>query len=312
MPSLNPSSKLYLLLVGVELDTFSILPPLVLGGIRGVPLPMPTTLVGALMRTVLTSPIEPEVVFEEAGKVGILYATFRPAPYAVTTTIEEGITLSYQKRERFRALRDATQCLDILIGRMNFGFKLPKGKKEVVEQAIKKIEELIGHEVSKECIKVLEAVENLFGPLARPITGFGDVSYIAYVVTNPNLAVHAWGIHRIGRKEDLAVVRSVSITPINNLKILGEDQLKDSILARFYIPTRLAVKRPAGSVPYKMRVFINGNVRDEWMYIPQPLTPGGGLDMMVMVNTKEAVVFEVNTSEFSDNLILPREVIEHA
>lgn len=314
MPGLNSNSKLYLLLVSVELDTFSILPPLVLGGIRSTPLPMPTTLVGALMRAVLTSSIEPapEAVFEEAGKAGILYASFRPAPYAVITTIEDGITLSYQKRERFRALKDATQCLDILIGRMNFGFKLPKGKKEVVEKAMKNIEELIGHEVSKECMKVLEAIENLFGPLARTITGFGDISHIAYIVTNPNLAVHAWGIHRIGRKEDLAVVRNVSITPINNLRLLGEDQLREMITTRFYIPAGLAVERPVGSVSYKMRVFINGSVRDEWVYTPPPLTPGNkGLDMKVMVNTREAVALEVSTSEFRDYLILPREVIEH-
>ena len=104
----------------------------------------------------------------------------------------------------------------------------------------------------------------------------------------------------------------MSIIPINNLRILGEDELSRMIPTRFYIPTRLAEERPVGSVPYKMRVFISGNIRDEWMYIPQPLTPDWDLDMKVMVNTREAVAFEIKTSEFSDYLILPREVVEHA
>ena len=307
MPGLNPSSKSYLLLVGVELDTFSILPPLVLGSTRGVPLPMPTTLVGALMRAVLTSPIEPEpeAVFEGAGRTGILYATFRPAPYAVTTTIEGGITLSYQRRERFRALRDATQCLDVLIGRMNFGFKLSRSKKEVIEYAIKKIEELIGHEVSKECIEVLVAVENLFSPLARPITGFGDVSYIAYIVTNPDLAKYAWGITRIGRKEDLAVVRDVRVIPLSKLK-----RVNSSIInTRFYVPASLVRGVQANGIPYNMRVYINGRDEEEPVYVPPPFIPDDrALNMQVVINGDMAVVYEVSTEEFTDYLVIPREV----
>ena len=312
MPGSN--SKLYLLLVGVELDTFSILPPLVLGSTRGVPLPMPTTLVGALMRATLTSPVEPEpeAVFEEAGRAGIIYASFRPAPYAVITTMERAMTLPYQKRERFRALRNATKCMDVLIGRVNYAFKKPRGNKNVIERAREEIGRLIGREVDEECMDVLEAVDNLFTPIMRPLTGFGGVSYIAYIVANPALARSAWGITRIGRKEDLAVVREVSITPINSLRVLGVDELKDSITTRFYMPARLAEGVPEGGVQYKMRVFLNGGVRDEWVYTPQPMTPGDwGLGMKVMVNTREAVALEVKTSEFTDNLVLPREVVGH-
>mgnify|MGYP001770690837 FL=1 len=313
MLGVGSNSKPYLLLVSIELDTFSILPPYVIGS-RGIPLPMPTTLVGALMYPVLTrkyGPIEldPKTIYKEAYNIGILYASFRPGPYAVVTTMERVIELPYQKSYRAEKIKYLPDCLEVLVVSINYGIKVPWGAGSQEKESIKKdIEELLGHEVKKKCIDFLEAYNYLYGVSSRSLTVFGDTSYIAYIVRDPSIARHAWEVVRVGRKEDLGVVRDVKVIPLNELGMVIHT---NNILTRFYAPASLVSNAKMNTIPYKMQVYVNGEFGEEPVYVPPSFTPDyWELRMELTPDWNSAVVYEVKTNDFVDYLLVPRKVVE--
>ena len=321
-------SKLFLILVGVDLETFSILPPYVLGS-RNIPVPMPTTLIGALVYPILvdkygTKELNPDVIYNEANNLGIRYVTFRAAPYATITTLERAISITYQRPKRQELLTYLNKCLDVIRIAMNYGLTHPKmkskkksqkedkvhngenrGEKDEIELLKKLAEKHLGRSPNEICIKLLaEGVYDiLFTVTSRGITIFNGTSYIAYVVSNKELAKYAWQIVRIGRKEDLVVVRDVKALALNELK----QSEKITINTRFYVLKGLVKDEPSNATLWNMMVYLNGKVIEDGVYVPR-----GILNAQFTVDPSKSIIYEVNINEARDYVIIPREVVENA
>lgn len=321
------SSKLFLILVGVDLETFSILPPYVLGS-RSIPVPMPTTLVGALVYPILidkygTKELNPDVIYNEANNLGIRYVTFRAAPYVTTIMLERAVSITYQRRQRLSMLKYINKCLDVISIAVNYGLTHPmkskkknqnenevrndenKDEKDEIELLKKLVERHLGRSPDETCIELLaEGIYDiLFTVTSRGITIFGDTSYIAYVVSNKELVKYAWQIIRIGRKEDLAVVRDVKVLALNELK----QSEKITINTRFYVLKGLVKDEPSNATLWNMMVYLNGKVIEDGVYVPR-----GILNAQFTVDPSKSIIYEVNIDEARDYVIIPREVVENA
>ncbi|MGC8607622.1 MAG: hypothetical protein ACP5L5_08700 [Vulcanisaeta sp.] len=282
----------FLILVAVDLETFSILPPHVLAS-RSIPVPTPLTLIGALLYPVMEDKYgvrepNPDDLYKEAYNIGIHYVTFRAAPYATVMTLERAMSITYQRRLKEMSTSIISKCIDVFAEIENYGLKATENK----------------YGSNNECIKQYkEVIANAFAVASRGITVFNGTSYIAYIVNNEELVKYAWQIVRIGRKEDLVVVRDVKLVGLNELKLLGDV----SFNSRFYVPKESIKGEPMNASLWQMPIYINGSVHEEDVYVPHGL-----FNSTIMVDTTKAITYEVTIDGMKEFIVIPREVIENA
>jgi CRISPR-associated protein Cas5 subtype I-A len=282
----------YLILVDIDLPIFSVLPPYVLST-QSQPAPSPTTLIGALMRAVRrnrdgvldeSAPIG-EVV-REAFEEGVLYALFWVPPYATAYSLERVFTMTYQKPNRAKWLGEeyVTRCLGDLLEIENTGST--KG-------------------VSKECGKLYdEAISIMWGVAPRGLVSYASTAHILYITTNRGLARWAWLITRVGRKEDVAFVRNVTIYDLRGLIVSINGLVNYE--TRFYIPARLVREAPNSRV-WVLREVVNGVIRDGEFLVPVgvpspvPITYKPRLD--------EALLIRLPLGGGVEHVPIPREVV---
>ena len=285
------NSKLFLILVSIDLETFSILPPYVLGS-RNIPVPMPTTLIGALLYPVMKDKygdheLDFDEIYKEAQGLGIRYVTFRAAPYLSITTLERATSITYQRRLMKMNMEVIKECIDVFTEIENYGLKT--------------VEEKYGSK--NKCIEQYkEVILNTFAISSRGITVFSGTSYIAYIVNNENLAKYAWQIVRIGRKEDLVVVRDVKVLDLNELKPLDISAFN----TRFYVPKNI-VREVSYASLWRMMNYLNGDIRDDDIYVPRGL-----FNAHVVIDPDKSIVYEVSIDGMREFVIIPREVVRNA
>ena len=203
--SLKNDTSRYIVLVDIDIPIFSTLPPYVLSS-QSLPAPSPTALIGALMGAirryrdgVLDESASIEEIVRKAFEEGVLYALFWVPPYATTYTLERVFTMTYQKPNRAKRLSEeyVTKCLDDLLTIENTG--TTEG-------------------VSEECRKLYdEAVSVMWSVAPRGLVSYASTAHILYITTNRDLARWAWLISRVGRREDVAFVRNVSVFALSDL-----------------------------------------------------------------------------------------------
>ena len=287
-----PPKNYYVLLVDIDLPFLSTLPPRVLST-QSQPAPSPTALIGALMHVVRgyrdgvldeSAPIE-EVV-KEAFEEGVLYALFWVPPYATTYTLERVFTMTYQRPDRARRLSEEyiSKCLGDLLAIENTG---------IVEMA------------SEECRKLYdEAVSVMWGVAPRGLVTYASTAHILYITTNRDLAKWAWLITRLGRKEDIALVRNVSVFELGDLVTSPSEN--SPYTTRFYIPNRL-VREASNSQIWVLPGVINGVIHEEEFLVPVgvptpvPITYKPRLDNTVLI--------KVPLDSRVEHVPIPREVV---
>jgi hypothetical protein len=216
-----------------------------------------------------TAPIE-EVVKEAFGE-GVLYALFWVPPYATTLTLERVFTMIYQRRAGLLTEGNVVKCLDDLLTIENTG-----STKMVSEEC----EEFCGGAVMK-----------MWNVSPRGLVTYASTAHILYITSNRDLARWAWLITRVGRKEDVAFVRNVSVFGLGDL-IVNSAGGVEGFGTRFYMPSRLV--KTAHGERWVMREVVNGTIREEEFVVPMagprpvPMTyqprPGEALTIRVPVN----------------------------
>jgi len=283
----------FAILVDIDLPTLSVLPPYVLST-QSQPAPSPTTLIGALMSAVRrhrdgvldeSAPIE-EVV-REAFEEGVLYALFWVPPYATTFSLERVFTMAYQKPNRAKWLSEEyiTKCLGDLLAIEN------TGKAEVA---------------SGECRELYtNAVSLMWSVAPRGLVTYASTAHILYITSNRDLARWAWLITRVGRKEDVAFVRNVSVFGLASLVISPSGG--GPYTTRFYIPSRLA-REASNTRVWVMRGVVNGAIREEEFLVPV------GVPVPVPITYKprldNTVLIRLQLDGGVEHVPIPREVVE--
>ncbi|MEL9991469.1 MAG: CRISPR-associated protein Cas5 [Thermoproteus sp.] len=184
---------------------------------RGVPVPPPSTLLGALA-AVLYHPTEREVGEEVVEAVR--YASFYVPHYQSVENISRHFTWLSQKKQRIKALKAATRLVE--------GASINEVYKDLKNYANIKssLEELRKHSP----IEVARiAVQVLLMPATRLETYFAESGYLLYVIDDPKVAESARMIYRLGPKESL-----IAVTP---LEVENVQRIRDgAIKTRFYFP----------------------------------------------------------------------------
>jgi CRISPR/Cas system-associated protein Cas5 (RAMP superfamily) len=287
-----PLKNYHVLLVDIDLPTLSILPPYVLST-QSQPAPSPTALIGALMRAVRrhrdgvldeTAPIE-EIV-KNAFEEGILYALFWVPPYASTFSLERVFTMTYQRADRAGLLTEenVTKCLGDLLTIEDTGS---------------------ARMVSEECREFCDGViMKMWNVAPRGLVTYATTAHILYITTNRDLARWAWLITRLGRREDVAFVRNVSVFNLGDL-IVDSISGNESLGTRFYMPSRLVVT--AHGERWVMREVVNGVIREEEFVVPVAgprLVP-----MTYKPRVDGAVIIRVPVNGAFEFVQVPREVV---
>jgi len=283
----------YLVLVDVDLPIFSILPPYVLSS-QSQPVPSPTALIGALMHAIRryrdgnldeSAPIE-EIV-REAFEEGVLYALFWVPPYVATYSLERVFTMTYQKPGRAKLLTEenVVKCLGDLLTIENTG----DAKR-------------VGEECREFCSGV---VLKMWSVAPRGLVAYAATAHVLYITTNRDLAKWAWLITRIGRREDVALVRNVSTYDLRGLvtSINGNVTYK----TRFYIPTRL-ITTVANSQRWVLRRVVNGIIREEAFEVPMMGIPSP-VPISYKPNPDETVLIKLTLDGKVEHVPIPREVV---
>jgi len=292
--SLKNDTSRYVMLVDVDIPIFSTLPPYVLSS-QSLPAPSPTALIGALMSTIRryrdgvldeSTPIE-EIV-RKAFEEGVLYTLFWVPPYATTYTLERVFTMTYQKPDRAKRLSEecVTKCLDDFLTIENTGST---------------------KDVSEECRKLYdEAVSIMWSVAPRGLVSYASTAHILYITTNRDLARWAWLISRVGRREDVAFVRNVSVFVLSDLIVsVGGNE---GLSTRFYLPSRLLIN-PAHGQRWVLREVVNGDIREEEFMVPvMSLKP---IPMFYKPKTNEAIVIRLPIDGGFEFVVIPREVVKN-
>ena len=187
---------------------------------RGVPVPPPSTLLGALA-AVLYHPTEREVG-EEVTKA-VKYASFHVPHYYSVENISRHFTWLSQRKGRLKAVEAAMRILG--------GAPLREVYDVLRNYAnVRKPEELERYgavEVARMVAQVL------LSPATRLETYFADGGYLLYVVEDAKTAEAARMIYRVGPKEAL-----VAVTPVDVERV---ERLEDGVVkTRFYFPREAA------------------------------------------------------------------------
>jgi len=290
--SLKNDTTLYVILVDVDIPIFSTLPPYVLST-QSLPAPSPTALIGALMSAIRRyrdgvldelTPIE-EIV-RKAFEEGILYTLFRVPPYATTLTLERVFTMTYQRRVGLLTEENVVKCLDDLLTIENTG-----STKMVSE----KCREFCGSVVMK-----------MWNVAPRGLVIYASTAHILYITTNRDLARWAWLITRIGRREDVAFVRNVSVFVLGDLIVsVGGNE---GLSTRFYLPSRL-LNNPAHGQRWVLREVVNGDIREEEFMVPV-MSPKP-VPMFYKPKTNEAIVIRLPVDGGFEFVAIPREVVKN-
>jgi hypothetical protein len=231
-----------------------------------------------------SAPIE-EVVREAFGE-GVLYALFWVPPYATAFTLERVFSMTYQKPDRAKLLSEEfiTKCLGDLLTIEDTGVK---------------------EGVSKECRKFYEyTVSKMWGVAPRGLVTYAETAHALYITTNRDLARWAWLITRIGRREDVAFVRDVSVFGLGDLVVSpNEDSLYTT---RFYMPSRL-VREASNKRVWVLREVVNGIIREGEFLVPV------GVPVPVPIaykpNPNEALVIRLQLGGGVEHVPIPREVV---
>jgi len=279
----------FAILVDIDLPTLSVLPPYVLST-QSQPAPSPTTLIGALMSAVRrhrdgvldeSAPIE-EVV-REAFEEGVLYALFWVPPYATTFSLERVFTMAYQRTDRAGLLTEenVVKCLGDLLTIEDVGS---------------------ARMVSGECREFCgNVVMKMWNVAPRGLVTYASTAHILYITTNRDLARWAWLITRVGRKEDIAFVRNVSVFGLGDLVVGGVEGLG----TRFYMPSRLVAT--AHGERWVMREVVNGVIREEEFVVP--VAGPRPVPMTYKPKVDGAVTIRVPVNGGFEFVQVPREVV---
>lgn len=209
----------------VELEVFSevsIGPPLIGPAPPALPAPPPTTLLGALSYPYLREREIPETI----------YVNGRPCSPAVKLIDRvHYASAGFYGRVEQRTLERVIQAFYLRKDHL-----YEKGEKGVEGERPKD-------------------VRMLWSVAQRGLTLYADDKlYLFYVVSDPELAMYAHGIARVGRKESIAIVRSVVMRP---LKELVTDEREGPTI--FYTPKECA-DRCEGSFEVEMSVIHEDNL----------------------------------------------------
>jgi len=289
--SFKNDTTLYTILVDIDIPIFSILPPYVLSS-QSQPVPSPTALIGALMSAIRryrdgvldeSAPIE-EIV-REAFEEGVLYALFWVPPYATAYTLERVFTMTYQRRIGLLTEENFAKCLGDLLTIENTG-----STKMVSEEC----KEFCGNVVMK-----------MWNVAPRGLVTYASTAHILYITGNRDLARWTWLITRIGRREDVAFVRSVSVFGLGDLIVSVGDN--EGLSTRFYLPGRL-LTNPAHGQRWVLREVVNGNIREEEFMVPV-MSPKP-VPMFYKPKTSEAIVIRLPVGGEFEFVEIPREVVK--
>jgi hypothetical protein len=196
--------------------------------------------------------------------------------------------MTYQKPDRAKRLSEeyVAKCLDDLLTIENTG--TTEG-------------------VSEECRKLYdEAVLIMWNIAPRGLVSYASTAHILYITSNRDLARWAWLITRVGRREDVAFVRNVSVFVLSDLIVSVGDN--EGLSTRFYLPGRL-LTNPAHGQRWILREVVNGNIREEEFVVPV-MSPKL-IPMFYKPKTNEAIVIRLPIDGGFEFVVIPREVVKN-
>ncbi len=290
--SLKNDTTLYVILVDVDVPIFSTLPPYVLST-QSLPAPSPTALIGALMSAirryrdgVLDESASIEEIVRKAFEEGILYTLFWVPPYATAYTLERVFTMTYQRRVGLLTEENVVKCLGDLLTIENTGSTKM---------------------VRKECKEFCDGtVMKMWNVAPRGLVTYASTAHILYVTSNRDLARWAWLITRVGRREDVAFVRNVSVFVLRDLIVsVGGNE---GLSTRFYLPSRL-LTNPAHGQRWVLREVVNGDIHEEEFMVPV-MSPKP-VPMFYKLKTNEAIAIRLPVNGEFEFVAIPREVVKN-